>query len=441
MAQQWLRCCLIGVALSSPLLCDTKESLIHTLGQKESKVESSHDASSHKVNDLIVKMFDVHPSVKMHHYIISGAKAGIENAQWGYFPTPTVGSNYTTKSLDSTTVTLAQPLWTGGKLDAAYDMALANKDSSEYAFKENSYVLVETFLNALQTYLKAKEDVVALDRGMHRLRRLEEMIVRREDSGVSSKADIELLRARIYQLETSLNVAQSKKSVARAQLELLVGEKIPESMEASQFAPYRFSATKEMFESFLMTHPTLEKLNAQIEYAKAERDKAKAIMMPTVSLKAQKIFGSSSLYVETKENDAVVYLAIEATPGAGLSSLSAKEMAEAKVMQLLQEKNVKKQDLIDKITLIYNNFMFAASRVDVQANLVDANQNVFDSYIRLFLTGKRQWLDLMSASRELTDNELAFIETKMTHLIASYQLALLNGQFNTLMGISDAPLR
>lgn len=423
--------CLGSMIAILPLMAQTEPSLIKTLGQKNTL--AIPQKGSYSIDTLILKMFEVHPSIKMHQYMVSGANAGIESAQWGYFPTPTLGSNYTTKNLDSTTITLAQPLWTGGKLDAAYDMALANKDASEFALKENSYVLIETLLNALQTYLKAKEDLVALERGMTRLHRLEEMIVRREEGGVSSKADIELLRARIYQLETSINVARSKKSVALAQLELLTGEKISEESDASSFSPYAYQPHHDIFQSVLSSHPTLEKLNAHIEYAKAERDKAKAIMMPTVSIKAQKIFGSSSLYVETKENDAVMYLAVEATPGAGFSALSAKEMAEAKVMQLLQEKNVKKQDLIDKITLIHNNYTFAASRIDIQANSVEANQNVFDSYVRLFLTGKRQWLDLMSASRELTDNELAFIDTKLTYLISSYHLALLNGKFNTLM--------
>lgn len=440
MAQQWLRCCLIGVVLSSPLLCDAKESLMETLGQKN-KVESTHSTSFHKLDELIEKMFDVHPSIKMHQYMIQGAQSGIESAQWNYFPTPTLGSNYTTKHLDSTTVSLSQPLWTGGKLDAMYDMALANKEASKYTLRESGYVLIETLLNALHTYLKAKEDLVALERGRERFQRLEEMIVRREDSGVSSKADVELLRARIYQLETNINVARSKKAVALGQLELLTGETFTHELDIKNFEAYSHDASVDMVKTVLETHPSLEKIDAQVEYAKAEREKAKAAILPTISLKAQKIFGSTSLYNETNENDTVVYLAIEANPGAGLSSLSAKEVAEAKVMQLLQDKNVKKHDLMDKIILTYNNYTFALSRMDIQSKSVDANQNVFDSYIRLFLTGKRQWLDLMSASRELTDNELSFNDTKITYLMASYQLALLNGKFNSLMRFDHDSVR
>lgn len=402
------------------------------------RTTSSLGSSEYLINSLITMMCNTHPNIKMYQQMVKGAEAGVDGAMWNYFPTPTLGTNYTTKNIDGTTIAIEQPLWTGGKLDAAYDMAIANKEASEFSLKESGYLLVEALLTTMQTYLKAKEDLIALDNGKERLARLEEMIIRREDSGVSSKADIELLRARILQLDTSINVAKNKKAIALFQLELLTGEKLEENALAlDKFIAYTFNSSEDVLKYTLAMHPTLEKLEAQITYAKAERDRAKAAVLPNVSLKAQKIFGSSSLYYNSNENDTVVYLAVQATPGAGLSSLSAREMAEVRVMQLAQEKNSKKQDLIEKTLSAYNNYTFSNSRIEIQANSINASQNVFESYIRLFLTGKRQWLDLVSASRELTDNELAYNETKITRLITSYQLALLEGKFNTIMRFNN----
>lgn len=64
---------------------------------------------------------------------------------------------------------------------------------------------------------------------------------------------------------------------------------------------------------------------------------------------------------------------------------------------------------------------------------------MFLSHISV-INRKRQWLDLVSASRELTDNELAYNETKITRLVTSYQLALLEGRFNTLMRFNNDSL-
>ena len=417
-------------------------SLAQTLAQSNQDLSAKNflGSSQHLISDFITMMFDTHPNIKMYQQMIKGAEASVDGAMWSYFPTPTLGTNYTTKNIDGTTIAIEQPLWTGGKLDAAYDMAIANKDASQFSLKENGYLLVETLLNTIQTYLKAKEDLMALHNGKDRLARLEEMIVRREDSGVSSKADIELLRARIYQIDTTINVAKNKKAIALAQIELLIGHKLEDTLMLDNFATQTIGSSEDILKFTLANHPSLERLEAQIAYAKAERDKAKAAILPNVSVKAQKIFGSNSLYYNNNENDTVVYLSIQATPGAGLSSLSSREMAEARVMQLSQEKNSKKQDLIDKTLSAYNNYIFANSRIDIQANSINASQNVFDSYIRLFLTGKRQWLDLVSASRELTDNELSYIETKITRLISSYQLALLEGRFNAVMRVNNESL-
>lgn len=417
-------------------------SLSQGLSQKNYDLPASNQFSSsdHPINSLISMVFETHPNIKMYQHAVKGAEAGVDGAKWNYFPTPTIGTNYSTKHIDGTTVSLEQPLWTGGKLDAAYDMAIANKDASQYSLKESGYLLVETLLNTLQAYLKAKEDLVALHNGKERLNRLEEMIIRREDSGVSSKADIELLRARVYQIETNINATKNKKAIALAQLELLIGRKLGSELDFKNFPIYACTSSDNVVKSMISQHPTLEKLDAQIAYAKAERDKAKAAVMPNVSIKAQKIYGSSSLYYQNNENDAIVYLSVQASPGAGLSSLATREMAEVKIMQLTQEKNSKKQDLIDKTLTAYNNYLFADSRIGIQENSINASQNVFESYIRLFLTGKRQWLDLVTASRELTDNELGYNETRIMHLIASYQLALLDGKFNTIMRLNNDDL-
>lgn len=398
------------------------------------------NGSDYPIDNLISMVFETHPNIKMYQHAVKGAEAGVDGAKWNYFPTPAIGTNYSTKSIDGTTVSLEQPLWTGGKLDAAYDMAVANKDASQYSLKESGYLLVETLLNTLQTYLKAKEDLIALQNGKERLSRLEEMIMRREDSGVSSKADIELLRARVYQIETNINTTKNRKAIALAQLELLIGRNLGDELNFKNFPIYTYSSSDNVVKSMISQHPTLEKLDAQIAYAKAERDKAKAAIMPNVSIKAQKIYGSSSLYYQSNDNDAIVYLSVQASPGAGLSSLATREMAEVKIMQLTQEKNSKKQDLIDKTLTAYNNYLFADSHIGIQENSINASQNVFESYIRLFLTGKRQWLDLVTASRELTDNELGYNETKIMHLIASYQLALLDGKFNTIMRFNNDDL-
>lgn len=127
-----------------------------------------------------------------------------------------------------------------------------------------------------------------------------------------------------------------------------------------------------------------------------------------------------------------VYLSVQASPGAGLSALSAVEGSQAKILQVEQEKLVAKQSIINKVMFAYNDYNSASKRVESQSKSVGSSQKVFASYTRLFLAGKRQWLDLVNSSREVTQNEIAFSDAKVTMLISAYQLSLYRGEINQL---------
>jgi adhesin transport system outer membrane protein len=55
---------------------------------------------------------------------------------------------------------------------------------------------------------------------------------------------------------------------------------------------------------------------------------------------------------------------------------------------------------------------------------------VLKSYSRLFLAGKRQWLDLVNMSREVTENQVSMATVKAMYITAAYRLALHSGNIN-----------
>ena len=82
----------------------------------------------------------------------------------------------------------------------------------------------------------------------------------------------------------------------------------------------------------------------------------------------------------------------------------------------------------------YNNYEIAKNRINILKRSVDSAQNVLDSYTRLFLAGKRQWLDLVNASREVMQYKIELSNLYVTKSILSYKLALKNGQIDLLTG-------
>ena len=390
----------------------------------------AYAGTAYSVNDLVTMTIKSHPSIKMQEQVIRGANAQVQGAMWNYFPTPSIAVNQGVNKdkLWGGTAAIEQPLWTGGKISSTYDMAVANKHDSEYGLEDNAYILVETLLNTLKTYLKAKGDLEALSEGQIQLGILEGMVSRRVAAGVSSKSDMELLKARLYQMQTDINYAKTRRDSSLAQIELLTNHKFNGGLEIDQRVPFSFDSLDKIIKSMINTHPSLKKFDAQLELAEAEKSKAKSVFWPNISIKAERGVGSSSLYYDDPMDETLVYLSVQASPGAGLSAFSGVETAEAKIMQVQQEKLSKQQDLINKVMYAYNDYTSSVNRVESQSGSIGSSQKVFASYTRLFLAGKRQWLDLVNASRELTQNQMAFEDTKSTLIVSAYQLALLGGK-------------
>lgn len=384
------------------------------------------------IDELIGLSLKNYPSIQVSRQMIAGADAQVEGAKWGYYPTPSVDVSQSS-GRTGTTLRLDQPLWTGGKIDASVDIALSKKAESEHALGESGYLLVENLLRTVQSYLQADGNLDALQEGKKQLLILSEMLERRIDAGVSSMADRELLKSRISQINADISAAQMQRSMAHSQLELLVGERISCTVAFENKAVLTQEAPMDqMIQEMFATHPALKKLLAQITTAEAEKAKSKAVIWPNVSLRAEHLRGS--VYTDAGTSDSLVYVALQMSPGAGLSALSTIQSAEAKVLQAKYEKQTKEQELSNAMMRDYNDYRAALERIEGMDQTIRASQNVLESYTRLFVAGKRQWLDLVNSSRELTQNKISLANLKATLVTSAYQLALKRGEMKLESG-------
>ena len=113
-------------------------------------------------------------------------------------------------------------------------------------------------------------------------------------------------------------------------------------------------------------------------------------------------------------------------PGAGLSAAAGIDAAEARVGSLRESREAARRELLTKIAADYEDYQSSLSRKRDILRTLKAASEVLASYDRLFIAGKRNWLDVLNAARELTqvENSLADIEAL---LAASYYRLRLHG--------------
>lgn len=385
---------------------------------------------STQISSLLKQAYRHYPSITASQRQILSAKAQIEAAKWNYFPTPSIDFSQGSAGRSGQTYRIDQPLWTGGKLEALSDLAYARGDEAKYTLGESSYLLSEKVLSVIQALIQADGEMKAFEEGRKDLEELSQMLERRVKAGVSSESDQALIDARMSQIEGDIIIASNHYEMARSQLALLIGRKkgCAIKFKRDPLLDKKISMHR-VEQDMLRTHPSLKKKTAQVSMARAEKRNADAAVMPNISLRAEHQRGS--LYDDNPiSSDTLAYVAVSFNPGAGLSSISNMESAKYRVLQAQDEYRVQEQELKDTLVRDYADYMAASSRLESLEYTIESSQKVLASYKRLFLAGKRQWLDLVNASRELTQNYVSLAALRSTLITSSYRLALAAGKIH-----------
>ena len=97
--------------------------------------------------------------------------------------------------------------------------------------------------------------------------------------------------------------------------------------------------------------------------------------------------------------------------------LSSEQSVEAAFRETLQILQIEQEEFIN-----------ARSRLISLEKSVAGSEKVLDSYQRQFQAGRKSWLDLLNAVRELAQNEYALADSRAAMAAAMYRLQIRSGQ-------------
>lgn len=393
------------------------------------------DSNLSTVDTLVARVLESHPKLAASRMQIKASQSGVEGAKWGYYPTPSIDLGGGKNS--STLARLEQPLWAGGRIDATYNISLSKQRESEVALDENAYTLIDSLLQTIQNLTQARGRIRAITDGQKQLSDFNSMLDRRIEAGVSSFSDRELIKSRLSQINTDLTIAKIAENTACSQLRLITSQsELSCALDADRNPSSAMDTPAEtMIAKMLSGHPSVLKATLQIQTAEYEKNKAKAALWPTIALRAE--YQKGSVYNNYGVENSMVYLSAQMNPGAGLSSLSSIEASEATIQQLRFNKLTLEQELTQSLLRDIEDHRSALDRVQGTTLSIDASQKVLESYTRLFLAGKRQWLDLVNSSKEVTQNKISLEDLLATATVSTYRLKLKTGELIAPLGKSQ----
>ena len=354
--------------------------------------------------DLLTLAFEGNPLLQSQARLVEASRAEVRGANWQYFPSPSVtveqvsaDKSDTTYNKDKqvTTLRLQQPLWTAGRLSAGVTRAQAVAEAAQAQMEETRQQLA---LRAIQTWgdwKTGQQKVQALRESLQTHQRLYQLIQRRVQAGVSADADEVMAQSRLDQTQAELMAAQAQLTSALARFEQLTGQKL-QSAQLSAFTVEPLDANEELsvlLERAWLRSPSAAKLQAQIKQYEMEVQIRKAQTMPEVYARAehqQGSFNSSGLSSSNR-----FFIGLSASPGAGLSVFSGVDAAQARLLAAQGEVESARRNLIEQVSLEH------------------------------ISAGRKTWVEVMNAARELAQAHTALAEVEVAHVVAGWRLAVL----------------
>ena len=375
-----------------------------------------------QLEDALRLAVSQHPAVQQRRSLQDAAKGALDTAERGRWPS---FSGQTGKDYDGkTTVTLRleQPLWTGGRLTAQIDQATAGVRSAEAALQESQQDILVRTTNTYTELGRLESRSAAARANVAEHERLRSMIFNRIEQQITANSDGILVSARLAQANAELGQMQLLATRARTTLSQLLGQPVS-AITAPTMPSVGVSLLDSAVDAALVFSPTLHRLDAQAHAAAAEVDLRRSQTLPQIMLRHENTSGGL-------QPSNATYVALEYQTGAGLANLRQVQEAQARHQATLAEQDAARRNVIETVSAHWADLASFQSQItDLQAQ-VQAQAQVHASYVRQYVAGRKNWIELLNAQRELAQARYALADAEWGLLRSQLQLQLSTGQLS-----------
>ncbi|MBF0462736.1 MAG: TolC family protein [Magnetococcales bacterium] len=370
----------------------------------------------------VIQKAGSYPAIRSKQAAKEAAKADLEGAEWQRYPTPGVQLGRDSHGANTTTLSLEQPLWTGGRITAAIDAAEARHGAAGEGINESQQ---EILLRVIAAYVEATREhsrQEILIKQVRRQERLLEMIARRVQTEASPTVDRELAETRMHLAVTELSVGTQAYNNAMTMLSELAGEPVTQPMpvvvDAANLPPNQDTLLTEA----VAQSPTLARMKMEENAARADVDSKRSVFWPQVVARYESTTSPASLGSDLQVHDSRMLMMLSSQVGAGLSNVSGLQSAQSRLRSLELDRESTVRDLRTSLNMDWDTLVAARLRLRHAELSRSGTAEVFDSYTRQYVIGRKSWLDVMNAVREDIQAELAVEDTQAEINVATLRI-------------------
>ncbi|MEI6303974.1 MAG: TolC family protein [Betaproteobacteria bacterium] len=376
---------------------------------------------------LLAQALATHPVVEGSRAGLEAARADREGAEWQRYPTPAFEasgpkSGITTGFFTPTgnLLSLEQPIWAGGRISAGIRAAGFREAAAEAAVAEAKQTMTLRMISAYTELLRLGQRQNYARTAVDQHDTLVALISRRVAQDVSPPADREFAQSRLAQAAAELSISNQGVQVAQAQLSQLVGRQIGAIEDVRLDGRILPATLEEAMSLSVERSPVLARLEQTALAAGEDVESKRAVIMPQVAVRLERQFGTS--------NDSRALLVFRAQPGAGLSAGSAIAAAQRRMEQARLAREEARRNVLEQAQTAFTEWRAAQVRRESARSAATLAQSVFDSYSRQYVAGRKTWIDVLNAVREISQSQYALADVEALARASALRLWLLIGE-------------
>lgn len=374
-----------------------------------------------KLNDAMLAAIRTHPAVINKKDEFDAAVHGLEASKWGRFPAfsaQTMVGQLNGEIINS--VTLDQPVWAGGRIDAAIAASEAKLIGAGEAISEAEQQILNRTVSAFFEIIRLQTRLNAADENVLEYQRLLDLISRRAKNQISPESEVIQAKARLEQAKGEKLQMQVAMLNAKADLEQLISQPISK-LQVPSFVLDVSNDLDMLVSAALNFSPQIKRLNSEIKASDAEVDAKKSALMPQLSVRYQKFWGGNF-------PDDRTFIALTMQPGNGLSAFSHINESRSKMHAAESSRDVAKKEIADSVRTDWVKVRSAKSEVEVFNQLAESTRGVYESTVRQYAVGRKSWMEVLNARREATQAKYSLADSQWNGYLSLIRLKIITGE-------------
>jgi len=363
-----------------------------------------------------------HPSVSFARSEQRIAEFDLDTAKWGHYPSLSVNGAQPFDASSSLTLTLEQPIYTAGRTGALIGAASTRLDSATIRIEEALRDIQLETASAYVEMLRAQRRVLDAEANIRELERLYGVIERRVKQEVSARAEQTLVKARLQQAISDRHQYMGLLESAKNRIRSATGESI-EAVNSLNCSLVDELNEVDLINKAYSGSPRLKRIAEERNSALYDVDAAEAERYPKIVVGAEHVSNLNAF----NDSEFTAYIGIQYQIQDGFSLDSRIASARARVASVDESERVTKEQLRQQVAGLVRDYQAAKNQLPPLTELVESNEGLIESYLRQYRAGKKTWLDVINAQREMIQARFLLTDSYAAQCASAARLELLTG--------------